>query len=300
MGTVHEAMYCPEGGFERRVAVKRLHPHMAAQERLVSEFRREAALSARLVHPNIVQVFDFGRVGDSYFLAMEYVDGMTLRTAMRRFRSAEQPIAPEIVAHVAREILAALAYSHDAARGSDGARLRIIHRDLSPANVLLGKSGEVKLTDFGLARALRDAASTRTRTVAGHVGYMAPEQARGESLDERCDLFSVGVILWEMLAGTRLFLRESEPASLLSLVADPVPAIRSLRPDVADGWQDLLDRALAREPGERMGSAAEMAAAIEALSPARGREDTEALLAFFEAARELKDPVEVEPDTIAA
>jgi hypothetical protein len=301
MGTVHEAVYCPEGGFERRVAVKRVHPHMASQEKLVNEFRTEAELSARLVHPNIVQVFDFGRVGDSYFLAMEYVDGMTLRTLMRRLRQADRLVPVSLVAHLGREMLAALSYSHEAARGPDGAALHIIHRDLSPANVLISASGELKLTDFGLARALRDAASTRTQTVAGHVGYMAPEQARGESLDSRCDLFGVGVILWELLAGKRLFLRESEPATLLALVADPVPEIGALRSDLDPAWQPFLDRALARELDARFPSAQEMHAELERLSPSDRQADIAALKDLVGEAREIVEPgTPADADTVAA
>lgn len=301
MGTVHEAIYCPEGGFERRVAVKRIHPHLAEQAKLVDQFRTEAELSARLVHRNIVQVLDFGRVVDSYFLAMEYVDGLTLRGLMRRLWHAERELPAAMAAHFGREILAGLEYSHEVAHGSDGSPLRVIHRDLSPANVLVSRTGEVKISDFGLARALKDAASTRTRTVAGHVGYMAPEQARGESLNERCDLFSVGVILWELLAGRRLFWRDNESATLLALVADPVPPICSIRPDLDPRWDAFLERAMAREPEDRFGSAREMDAALFDLSPPAGRAGTVAVAALMAEALELPEPNgRKEPDTIAA
>lgn len=267
MGMVHEALYCPEGGFERPVAIKRIHPHLAEQDDLVESFRREAQLSARLVHPNIVQVFDFGRVSDTYFLAMEYVEGMTLLTFMKRHRAHKSALPAPVVAHIVRQVLHGLAFSHTDARGADGLPMRVIHRDMSPANVLLSRTGAVKISDFGLARALRDAVSTKTLTVAGHVGYMAPEQARGESLDARCDLFGLGVIVWEMLAGARLFLRDTQATTLLALIADPVVPITSLREDLADGWNSFIDSALARVPSGRFASARAMLTALNSLCP---------------------------------
>ena len=269
MGVVHEALYCPEGGFQRPVAIKRIHPHMAEDAALVQSFRHEAELSARLVHPNIVQVLDFGRVSNTYFFAMEFVDGMSLSTFMKRHRAHGTVLPASVVAHVARQILQGLDFSHAEARGADGLAMRVIHRDMSPPNVLLSTTAEVKISDFGLARALREAVSTRTKTVAGHVGYMAPEQARGESLDPRCDLFGLGVIIWEMLAGARLFLRDTEATTLLALVSEPVVPIQTLRPDLGPEWDDFLTTALAKEPAKRFSSAKQMLAALDRLSPPR-------------------------------
>jgi serine/threonine-protein kinase len=297
MGMVHEALYCPEGGFERPVAIKRIHPHLAEQDDLVQQFRREAQLSARLVHPNIVQVFDFGRVSDTYFLAMEFVEGMTLLTFMKRHRAHKSAMPAPVVAHIVRQVLHGLAFSHEDARGADGAPLRVIHRDLSPANVLLSSTGAVKISDFGLARALRDAVSTKTLTVAGHVGYMAPEQARGESFDARCDLFGLGVILWEMLAGTRLFLRDTQATTLLALVSDPVVPITSLRSDLTDDWNVFIDSAIAREPRARFASARSMLAALDRLCPAQAT-DVDLLLTALSSA-ELAPPSPVaDPDSV--
>lgn len=289
MGTVHEALYCPEGGFERRVAIKRVHPHLAEQAEFVQAFRMEAELSARLAHPNIVQVFDFGRVESTYFLAMEYVDGLTLGAFLRRMFAAGVPLSPAIVARVGQEVLAGLIHSHEGARAPDGTPLRIIHRDLSPSNVLLSRTGEVKISDFGLARALYDAESARTKTVAGHVGYMAPEQALGQPLDPRCDLFGLGVVLWEMLAGRRLFVRENESVTLLAMLKDAVPPITALRPDVATAWDGFLERALGRELEERFASASDMAKALDAIEAPLGRAGADALGALVLSALELPD-----------
>lgn len=284
MGTVHEALYCPEGGFERRVAMKRIHPHLAEQEAFVNAFRAEAELSARLVHPNVVQVFDFGRVGDTYFLAMEYVDGLTLLAFMRRITAANERLPTWLVAHLGREILAGLGHSHSGVRASDGTPLRVIHRDLSPANVLLSKNGEVKISDFGVARVLSDAGAAQTQSVAGHVGYMAPEQAKGNPFDERCDLFALGVVLWELFAGKRLFQRENQTATLFALVSEPIPPLSSQRPDLDPGWDAFFEKALARNPADRFASATDMAEGLDRMQRPGGRRDADELKAWVERA----------------
>jgi serine/threonine-protein kinase len=270
MGFVFEAVYCPEGGFERRVAVKRIHPHLAATERFVQSFREEAKLSARLAHPGIVQVLDFGRIDDSYFLVMEYVEGLTLGATMQRAKAAARALPPDVVGHVLREILGALAYAHEGARGADGRPLRVVHRDLCPPNVLVSTNGEVKLTDFGIARSLADASESLTKHVSGHAGYMAPEQARAEAFDTRADLFPVGVIAWELFAQRRLFSSGNPTASLLALLMDEVLPITVLCPQLDERWAALIARALARDPEQRFASAQEMLAALDAIPESRG------------------------------
>lgn len=261
MGTVFEALYCPEGGFERRVAVKRIHPHLAEQPRFVDAFRREAELSARLAHPNVVQVMDFGRVEATYFLAMEYMDGSNLSALAERARQAKRAFPVPAAAYVARQLLAGLAHAHEA-RAGDGSLLRIVHRDLCPQNVLLSRNGEVKIADFGVARALKDAVIGETRSVAGHIAYMAPEQARGTVVDPRSDLFAVAVILWELLGGQRLFRRENEAATLNALLLAPIPIVSSARPELSASWDAFVARGLERDPDDRFASATDMATAL--------------------------------------
>ena len=290
MGTVYEALYCPEGGFERAVAVKRIHPHLASEPRFVTFFRNEAELSARLVHPNIVQVLDFGSVDGTYFLAMELVSGLTLQAFVKRAWAAKIAIPPHLVVHVGREILAGLGYSHAAARAPDGSLLRVIHRDICPANLLLSRNGEVKISDFGVARALREAGSDQTRTVAGHAGYMAPEQARALPFDERCDLFSVGVLLWELLCGKSLFYRGGEGPTLLALMSADVPRPTDLRDDIHPGWDAVIARAVARDPEARFASASLMAAALGDLDVGRGVDATEELAALIARLLALPEP----------
>ncbi len=270
MGFVFEAVYCPEGGFERRVAVKRIHPHLAATSRFVEAFRDEARLSARLAHPAIVQVLDFGRIDDSYFLVMEYVDGVTLRALMRSAKTSGEALPPHVVGHLLREILGALAYAHEGARDGDGRPLRVVHRDLCPPNILVSTNGEVKLTDFGIARSLADATESQTMHVSGHAGYMAPEQARAGAFDTRADLFPLGVIAWELFAQRPLFATRNEAASLLALLTDDVLPITVVRPELDERWSVLIARALARDPENRYATASEMLEALNAIPGAHG------------------------------
>ncbi len=271
MAAVFEAVYCPEGGFERRVAIKRIHPHLAEQEKFVDFFRSEAAISSRLNHPNIVQVLDFGRVEGKYFLSMEYVDGITLWAMMK---ASAQPLPVEVVALLGLEILSGLEHAHRIARGADGRPLRVVHRDLCPQNVLLSTNGEVKITDFGVARALRDAHTDQTNTVVGHLGYISPEQAAGEAVDTRSDLFAAGVMLWELLVGDPLFRRDNDAATLTALIYDPVPSASVRRPGLDPAWDDFLNRALFRDPERRFQTAGEMARALLALP---GADDPDAI-----------------------
>jgi serine/threonine-protein kinase len=268
MGIVWLATYCPEGGFDRAAAVKLVHPHLAKDVTFVDAFRREAQLCARLVHQNIVQVFDFGKVEERYFLAMEYVDGTTLRDVWRRGFVHGVRMPPVVAGAIVRQILSGLNFAHVDAHDSDGAQLRVIHRDLAPSNILISKSGEVKLTDFGIARALRDSASAQTQTIAGHFDHMAPEQATAGPIDERTDVFCAAVLLWEMLVGRSLFRRDTDAATLSAVAAAKFAAPSMFFSDL-DRFDAFFARALAKDPKERFQSAKEMSAAIlEVCGPA--------------------------------
>ncbi len=263
MGVVYQALYCPEGGFERPVAVKRIHPHLASQPQFVAAFRAEAELSARLVHANIVQVLDFGRVEDTFFLAMEYVDGLTLQQLMQRLMMMDRTMPPPLAAFIMHELLMGLEYAHASALDSHGKRLRVIHRDLSPHNVLLARTGQVKVSDFGIARALGEGQSVMTGTVMGHFSHMAPEQARGGTLDERCDLFACGVLLWEMVTGRWLFRRPTEAAILLAVLDEPVVRPSEIVKDLNPAWDAVVMQALERDPTRRFQRAPAMRAAVD-------------------------------------
>jgi serine/threonine-protein kinase len=271
MGAVWAATYCPEGGFERPAAVKLVHPHLAKNAAFVDAFRREAELGARLVHSHIVQTFDFGVVDDRYFLAMEFVDGPTLRDVLVRMSETKAEMPPVVAGAIARGILAGLGFAHGGARDAGGQLLRVIHRDLAPSNILIARGGSVKITDFGIARALRHHQREETQTVAGHFDHMAPEQANAAPLDERTDLFCVGILLWEMLTGRALFKRNNEPATLLAVSYGEIPVPSSLNPNLAP-WDALLRRALDRDPERRFQTADDMADAVGNLDGEAGEE----------------------------
>jgi serine/threonine-protein kinase len=261
MATVVHASYCPDGGFERPVAIKRIHPHLAAQEIVVERFRREAEIGARLAHPNIVSVLDFGRVEDTWFIAMEHVDGTDLRRLLLSLRRRKNRMPAHLAGLIAHAVLQGLAFAHGGARDKDGRLLHVVHRDLSPANVLIASTGDVKIADFGIACALREAEAHHTRHLAGSVCYLAPEQARRGGLDQRADLFAVGVLLWEMLTGRQLWRRDEEAMTLLAILHEEAPLVQWL--GVSSCWDAVLSRALAKDPAARFDNAKEMADAIE-------------------------------------
>lgn len=273
MGAVYLATYCPEGGFERPVAVKQIHEHLASDQKLVNAFRHEAELSARLVHPNVVQVLDFGRIGERYFLALEYVEGVTLSQLLKKLRADDELMSLQVAAYITREVLSGLAYSHGVARDAQGERLRVVHRDLCPANILLSKNGEVKISDFGVARALKDAESANSTSIVGHVAYISPEQARALPVDERSDLFSLGTIVWEMLCNRSLFSRGAEAPTLMALVEDDVPPPSTQRGLLDTGWDHLVARALERELDQRARSARELLHMLDDIPDAHPRDD---------------------------
>lgn len=277
MGVVHEALYCPEGGFERKVAIKLIHPHLARDEGFVKRFREEAELSARLTHPNLVAALDFGTVADTCFFAMEYVDGPTLHEVLARQRALAVPLDPGLVALIGAEVAEGLHFAHRVARDAEGRTLKVIHRDLSPANLLIDRSGMVKILDFGVARALVGAEQAHTRNLVGKPSYLAPEQLQDHVVDERSDLWSLAVVLWELLCNQRLFRRDEDAATLLAVVQDPIPLPSTVRPGVQATWDAFFVRALSRDPALRYPSALELRDALRQIAEDHGAPDTQRL-----------------------
>jgi serine/threonine protein kinase len=294
MGSVYKATYCPEGGFERRVAIKRIHTHLADNARFVESFRDEARLSARLLHPNIVSVLDFGSADGSYFMAMEYVDGLSLGAVVDRCLVHGTSIPPALIAQIGRQILDGLHFAHEVATDSDGQPLRVVHRDLSPNNVLISRAGQVKVVDFGIARAQREAEKVQTQHVAGNFAYMSPEQAQGQPFDARSDLFAVGCLIGEMLIRSPLFLRTNGSATLLAVIEAKVPSLAEHAPGVSPAWQRFLEKALARDPADRFANAAEMGAALDAIAATELDVEPTALRHFIAEVRHLQPPQHVE------
>jgi tRNA A-37 threonylcarbamoyl transferase component Bud32 len=244
-------------GFEKIVAVKRILPHLSHNKDFIEMFIDEAKMVAGLSHPNIVQIFELGKIDETYFIAMEYVDGKDLRTILTEVR--EKGIVPDVdlAALVASKVGSALEYAHRQC-DAEGRELRIVHRDVSPQNILISREGEVKLVDFGIAKAAIKAHHTDSGSLRGKLMYMSPEQAWGRPIDNRADIFSLGVVLFEMLTGRNLFIGDSEMSILERVRQANVLPPSNLNPAVPIELEAVATRALRKEAAERYQDASEM------------------------------------------
>ncbi|MFT4703660.1 MAG: serine/threonine protein kinase [Bradymonadia bacterium] len=248
-------------GFEKQVAIKRVLPHLARNQKFVNMFLDEAKLSLYLDHANIVSVFDIGRAGETYFIVMEFVHGANLKRILEWFREKEEHLPIEVCAYIAIEVCKGLEYAHRK-QAPDGSALGIVHRDVSPPNILLSREGEVKITDFGLAKAQSQIEVTDPGVVKGKFGYLSPEAAQGETVDQKTDIFAVGIVLWELLSGQRLFLGENDVETLQQVRKAEIPRLRDFQPGVPRELEDIARRALERDPARRFDTAREMGTAI--------------------------------------
>jgi serine/threonine-protein kinase len=266
MATVHLGRLVGDGGFGRTVAIKRLHPHCAADPRLVLSFLDEAWLATRIRHPNVVATLDVVAEPGEVFLVMDYVDGESLSALVRCSQRVGVP--PSIAVGVVAGVLRGLHAAHEAVDEA-GERLDLVHRDVSPQNILVGVDGIPRLLDFGIAKAQGRRQTTQHRELKGKLSYMAPEQLTGVEVTRRTDLFAVGIVLWELLAGRRLFRGEHEGETVTrALMAPVVPPSRVSRSAPA-ALDAVVLRALERDPSRRFTSAEEMVGALEAtMSPA--------------------------------
>ncbi|MBL8916804.1 MAG: serine/threonine protein kinase [Archangium sp.] len=253
MAEVFRAVYCPEGGFERTVAVKRILPSWANVPELVALFRREAELGARLAHPNVVQVLDFGSDGDTYFLAMEFVDGISLGRLLKHLHREQKKIPVPALLWLTQELAAALEYIHTR-RDANGAPLNLVHRDLNPPNILLSRVGEVKIADFGIARSADRPSLTQPGVMRGKLAYAAPEQAMDQPLDARTDLFALGITLYESATGQRLFGQQSETEMLRAVLENAAENPAAARPELPAVFCEAVHALLQREPSKRLQS----------------------------------------------
>jgi serine/threonine-protein kinase len=244
-------------GFKKTVAIKRVLPHLSEKKQFIGMFLDEARLSAHLSHSNCVQVFDIGVGDNTYFIVMEYVDGADLKAIIDQARRGGKPFPLELAALICLRICEGLSYAHEATDGH-GERLGIVHRDMSPPNVLITRHGEVKIVDFGLAKANSQLEKSEPGIIKGKFSYLSPEAALGQPIDHRTDIFAVGIILWEMLAGRRLFLGDSDLDTVRQVQAARIPSIRDFHPHATAELDRVLAKALAREPSQRYQAARDL------------------------------------------
>jgi serine/threonine protein kinase len=260
MAEVFRAVAQGVHGFERVFVIKRIRPDRSDSPKFVQMFCEEARISALLHHPNIVEVYDFGQIDGAYFMAMEYLRGKDLSTVMRALRGQRDAMPPSLAAFIAREVARALHHAHTAVQ-PDGEAGGIVHRDVTPSNIMLLWTGGVKILDFGIARAAAMARpdDRKLNKLEGKLAYLSPEQVRGTDVDRRSDIFSLGVVLWEMIAGQRLFAGVSELETMRNVLTQPIAAPSRRRDGVPAALDVIVARALARDPARRYATAEAMA-----------------------------------------
>ncbi|MCC7344799.1 MAG: serine/threonine protein kinase [Deltaproteobacteria bacterium] len=289
MAEIFRAKLVGVEGFEKNVVIKRIHPFWSERRDFITMLVDEAKLLVHLNHPNIVQVYELGREGETYFIAMEFVEGVDLRQLQNRLKALGRRMPPEIAAAVVLESLQGLHYAHERSLKERG-RLGIVHRDVSPQNILLSFEGEVKVTDFGIAKAMTQTHETQTGVLKGKYAYMSPEQAVGAPLDARSDLFACGIVLYELLFERRLFAGKNDLETLENVRRAQVPWPEDDE-GVFPGLREVLDKALQARPQDRFATAEDFAEALEACLPKDKRIGRRRLSAFLEEvfAEEIRD-----------
>jgi len=262
MAEVFRAAVKGPEGFRRELVVKRILPDLSARPRFTQMFVNEAKISALLTHPNIVQIFEFGEADGAYFIAMESIRGMTLREVLTRLREQERAMPVVVAAEITREVLIALDYAHNLRDGS-GRPLDIVHRDVSPSNVMIADTGAVKVLDFGIARATDLLSDDEGKVVKGKIAYLAPEQITCGAIDARADVFAMGCVLHEILTGRVMFRAHNDLQTKIDLLAQTTPPPSAWNSNVPPALDLVVARATARDLGARYSSAADMLADVE-------------------------------------
>ncbi len=301
MATVYKARVRGAAGFQRPVAVKHIRPEYRALKNYIDMFIEEARVGSELAHPNIVQVHDFVSEAGSYYLVMEWVEGIDVGAFIKAYRDTKRDVPWPLAVSIGIGTLQGLGAAHERV-GPDGTPAPVIHRDVSPHNILLGVNGVVKLSDFGLARA-RDRAGSLTApgTVKGKLSYLAPEVTFGKPNTVQSDLFGVGSVIWETLTAERLFDGRTDIEVFKKIRACQVPPIAERRPDVPAALASVLETALAADPANRFASAEEFAQALsQIMKQAVGPTTPSALGAAVVAARKASHPDERHPDDKAS
>ena len=269
MASVHLARMDGPGGFQKWVAIKRIHPHLVEDESFVNMFLDEARIAARISHPNVATVFELGKHENTYWIAMEYLHGEPLREVMRRTEELTQPMAPEIACRVIADAAEGLHAAHELL-GKNGEKLGLVHRDVSPHNLFVTYDGSTKVVDFGIAKFSSRMANTRAGTLKGKLAYMSPEQVAGEPIDRRSDVFALGVVLWELTSGQRLFRMDNDLDTLAKVQECNVPRPSTIVRGYPIDLEKIVMKALAKTKNERYRTARELSRALQSLLMRRG------------------------------
>jgi serine/threonine-protein kinase len=261
-------------GFKKNVAIKRILPNLTKNKKFVAMFLDEARLSLHLQHANIVHVFDIGIADTSYFIVMEFVDGINLKGVIEYHKKVGKRIKVAHTCWLMAEVCKGLGYAHELRDPETQAPLGIVHRDISPPNILISKQAEVKLVDFGLAKASSQIESTDPGVVKGKFSYLSPEAASGLEVDHRADIFAVGILLWEMLTGKRLFYGDTDYQTVELVRQAKIPSIAALNPEVSPDLEAVVRKALARDPNERYQLATDLQDSLMQILYSRGMKVT--------------------------
>ena len=244
-------------GFKKRVAIKRVLPHLSEKKAFIAMFLDEARLSAHLSHSCVAQVFDIGVGDNAYFIVMEYVDGADLKGVIEHLRKTGSPFPMQLAVFIASKLCEGLSYAHELT-STENEPLHVVHRDMSPPNVLITKYGEVKIVDFGLAKATSQLQKSESGIIKGKFSYLSPEAALGQEVDARTDIFAVGIILWEMLSGRRLFIGDTDFATVKLVQKAEIPSISQINKDVPIELERIIARSLTRDPKARYQTARDL------------------------------------------
>jgi hypothetical protein len=253
MAELFLADYIREDGFRRKMAIKRILPHLAGNSEFIKMFTREARLAALLQHPNIVQIFDYGKIESAYFIAMEYISGKNLKevlTALNRGLPVEHTV------FIISKICKGLDYSHNRRDDDTGEPLKIIHRDISPQNMLISYEGEVKISDFGISKARSEPSLTMAGVIKGKLAYLSPEQSLGKSVDERTDLYALGLVIYEAISGKKVYAFDTDVEAIRAIPTLEIEPLMNIREDVPAELNDIVMKCLAKNKDERYQNAA--------------------------------------------
>lgn len=280
MAEVFRAKHIGVGGFEKIVAIKRILPHFSHNEEFITMFNEEAKVSAQLSHQNIVQIYEFGMVEESYYIAMEHIDGITLNDLLIYFAEQNGTIPVNLSLAIMRDACKGLDYAHRK-KGFDNQPLNIVHRDISPKNIMISFDGAVKVMDFGIAKATSRDYETRTGVIKGKISYLSPEQVQGTRLDKRSDIFSIGIVFYEMLTSSKCFQGESDFSILFKIKNADIEPVTEINSDVDDEVAAITLKSLAQDREKRYQTAEEMSNAIERYLSSRNLDPAETDISLF-------------------